>query len=419
MSLWQLVLRSLRQHALSTLAAIVSLALGVGMMTAVVSLRNETHRQFTRVGLGVDGVLGPKGSALQIVLNAIYHLEEMPGKVPWNLVAELRKHPVVERVIPFCTGHSYAGVRVNAVESSFFQGFEIQPGRTLDFDPARGGSGRMFASGTVDEAVIGWEAARRLGVKLGDGFNPVCGITTNDPVHQNDRIVFVGILARTGTPYDRAIYIPLERFYTLGGHGNDAARMLTDLDYREVSGAFVRVRRIRGDLMHPGVRDLAFQLKQNPLAQLVIPNEVLPSLFNIIGWVDHVLLGIAVLVVGLASLFLFVALLNALRERRRDYALLRCLGASRRWVFGLVFGESTLIAALGGIHGLLLGQALMFVGADLIQRETGVLLEQGGSPTLLFGIWAGVTILGALTGLFPAIRAYRLSVVEDLRPFAS
>lgn len=171
--------------------------------------------------------------------------------------------------------------------------------------------------------------------------------------------------------------------------------------------------------MHPGVRDLAFQLKQNPAAQLVIPNEVLPGLFNIIGWVDQVLFGIAVLVVGLASLFLFVALLNALRERRRDYALLRCLGASRSWVFGLVLGEAALIATLGGGAGLLLGQGLMTVGADLIHRETGVLLDGGPSAVLFLGVWVAVALLGALTGLLPAIRAYRMSVVEDLRPFSS
>ncbi|HNV71371.1 MAG TPA: ABC transporter permease, partial [Candidatus Ozemobacteraceae bacterium] len=216
MTLGLLIRRSLAQHWMSTLAAVLSLALGIGLMTAVLSLRQETHRQFTRVGLGVDAVLGPKGSPLQIVLNAIYNLEEMPGKIAWPLVEELRKHDVVERVIPFCTGHSFGGFRVNAIERDFFSGFEIQPGKTLSFDATAGGQGRAFAAGNVNEAVIGWEAARRLGVKLGDSFNPVCGVNQNDPEHHQDQLVFVGVLARTGTPYDRVIYIPLERFYTLG-----------------------------------------------------------------------------------------------------------------------------------------------------------------------------------------------------------
>jgi putative ABC transport system permease protein len=418
MTFFGLLWRSLRQFWLSTLATVVSLSLGVCLMTAVVSLREQTHVHFTRMGLGVDAVLGPKGSPLQIVLNAVYHLEEMPGKVPWPLLEELQKQPMVERVIPFCSGHSFGGVRVNAIAPAFFQGFEYLPEKTLNFAPSEGGQGRGPASGALNEAVAGWEAARKLGIKLGDGFNPVCGVNTGDPVHKDDRLVFVGILARTGTPHDRAIYIPLERFFTLGGHGDAVARMATDLSNREVSGALVKIRKIRGGLMHPGVRDLKFMLAQNPGAQLVLPNEVLPQLFSIIGWVDRVLWGIAVLVVLMASLFLFVSLLNALRERRREYALLRCLGASRRWVFGLVLCESGTITAIGSFLGVLLARGVIWSGALLIQAETGVTLDPwflGAFDILVIPLCVAA---GFLTGLIPAIQAYRLNVLQNLAPQA-
>ncbi len=416
MNFFQIVWRSLRQHALSSLAAVVSLALGVALLTAVVGLRLQTHEQFTRVGLGVDAVLAPKGSPLQITLNAIYHLEEMPGKIPWALLDELRREPAVAMVVPFCTGHSFAGVRVNAIDRSFLTDFEIEPGRLLSFDPALGGAGRPFASGPAKEAVAGWEAAQRLGITLGSSFNPVCGVNLGDPVHQNDHLTFVGILARTGTPHDRAIYIPLDTFYTLGGHGDAVARMATDYASREVSGALVRMRRIRQGVMHPGVRDLKFMLAQNPVAQLVVPAEVLPGLFNIIGWVDHVLVAIAIVVVLLASLFLVVSLLNALRERRRDHALLRCLGAGRRTILGLILAESTIISMTGGILGILLGQILLHRAAILIQAESGVMLPgfRPGLPDLV--IFGALLVLGLLTGLWPAFRAYRAGVLEHLRP---
>lgn len=416
MRLHNLVIKSLLQHLFSTLAAIISLALGVALMSSVIGLRDETHRQFTRVGIGVDAVLGPKGSPLQIVLNSIYHLEEMPGKVSWSLVTELASHPIVERVIPFCTGHSYAGVRVNAIASDYFDNFEIQPQKTLTFDSAGGGQGRAFSGNTEKEAVIGWEAAKALGIKLGDRFNPTCGVNLNDPVHKDDEFTFVGILARTGTPHDRAIYIPLDTFYALGGHGESTARMAADLSTREVSGAFVKIRRIRGGIMHPGIQDLKFLLKQNPEAQLVLPNEVLPSLFNIIGWVDHVLLGIALLIVALSSMFLFVAMLNAMRERRRDYALLRCLGARRRMVFGLVLSEAAFISFFGGIVGIAAGNLIFQVGAHLIKAESGVDLQIVGPGFKDLLILSGVMCMGLLTGLIPAIQAYRINVFEYLKP---
>jgi len=101
-------------------------------------------------------------------------------------------------------------------------------------------------------------------------------------------------------------------------------------EHREISGAYLKIRRLPGGAMNPGIMDLKYNINQSATAQLVVPNEVLPSLFNIIGWVDKTLLAIALLVTLLSALFLLVSLLSALRERRRDLALMRSLGATRR-----------------------------------------------------------------------------------------
>lgn len=416
MSFFTLVLRSLRQHLLSLLAAVISLSLGIGLMVAVVSLRDQTHREFNRIGLGVDGVVGPKGSPMQIVLNAVYHLEEMPGKIRWSLVGELKNDPVVERVIPFCTGHSYAGFRVNAVDPAFIGNFEIMPDNFLGFDPAKGGQGRGFSSATAAEAVAGWEVSRKLSLRLGDTFHPVCGVNLGAPVHDDDALKFVGILGRTGTPHDRAIYIPLDRFFALAGHDSNVARMQTDLSSREISGIYLKIRKIRGGWLHPGLRDLKYRLNQDLSAQLVVPNEVLPQLFNIIGWVDRVLSGIAVLVVGVAFLFLFVSLLNAFREHRRDFAVLRALGASRKWVFGLVLTESLGISLVGGVLGLGLGHLLMSISAFYIEMETGIRLDPWVLSPFDLLVVPVIVAIGVGAGLIPAIQAYRLNPLANLVP---
>jgi putative ABC transport system permease protein len=65
----------------------------------------------------VDAILAPKGSPLQIVLNAIYHREDMPGKIKWTYFKEAQKARIISQAIPFVVGHSYGGVRVNAIDS--------------------------------------------------------------------------------------------------------------------------------------------------------------------------------------------------------------------------------------------------------------------------------------------------------------
>ncbi len=396
--------------------AVISIALGIALLVAVYSLREQSHNTFTQVGLGVDAVLGPRGSPLQIILNSLYHLEEMPGKIKWTYFKEVEKDPLVVQAIPFVVGHSYRGFRVNAIDRRFLTDFEYLPGKRFSFSEKEGGQGRPF--GAPNEAVAGWVAAKSLKLRLGDEFSPVCGVQEGGLVHEEDRLSFVGILAPTGTPHDRAIYIPLETFYGLAGHPQETKIMAQAEEHREISGAYIKIRRIRGGALHPGIQGLKFAINQSDRNQLVIPNEVIPRLFNIVGWVDRVLIAIAAILTALSALFLFFSLLSALRERRRDLALFRALGATRKTVMGLVIFEALIISLLGGILGLLLGHGLISIGAHFIKVETGV--NFSGSYLSLADWLAvpGTVLLGLMAGLLPGIQAYRLGVLKSLSPIS-
>ena len=83
MTLWLLVRRSLRQHLLSTLVTALAIALAGGLLMSVWAVKRQAHDTFTGQTGGWDAVLGARGSKLQLVLNAVFHLEASPGNVPW------------------------------------------------------------------------------------------------------------------------------------------------------------------------------------------------------------------------------------------------------------------------------------------------------------------------------------------------
>jgi putative ABC transport system permease protein len=241
-------------------------------------------------------------------------------------------------------------------------------------------------------------------------------VRSGDPVPANDEIRFVGILAPTGTPHDRAIYIPLETFYTLEGHAENVRHMAEDESSREISGALLKIKRIRGGAIHPGIQDLAYDVNQSATAQIVVPAEVLPRLYDIIGWTDRVLYAIAVMVTVLAGLFLFTALSSAIEARRRDLALLRAIGAGRGTVFGLVIAESIAITFAGGACGIAIGHGLVALGSHFVKIETGIHFSPYYASSADLWLVPVMFVLGALAGLMPAMRAYRLDVMRTLVP---
>ncbi len=77
----------------------------------------------------------------------------MPGKIKWTYFKDVQKERIVSQAIPFVVGHSYGGVRVNAIDPGFLTDFEYMPEKTFSFSEEKGGKGRPFE--TSHEAVAG------------------------------------------------------------------------------------------------------------------------------------------------------------------------------------------------------------------------------------------------------------------------
>ncbi len=100
-------------------------------------------------------------------------------------------------------------------------------------------------------------------------------------------------------------------------------------------------------------------------------------------------------------------MMQAVRERTPELAILKTLGFTDRGVLALVLAEALLFCLFSGALGLVLAAALFPVAKTLV----GFAMQPG--PVMAFGLVAAV-ILALLTGLPPAIRAMRLQIVDAL-----
>jgi putative ABC transport system permease protein len=104
----------------------------------------------------------------------------------------------------------------------------------------------------------------------------------------------------------------------------------------------------------------------------------------------------------------------SMRERTGEVAVLKAIGFSRRLVLFMVLAEAVLVAGMGGVLGSL-GSKVFCDFVDLSKYSGGFLpFYYVPWNIALFGL--GVSLLiGLLSGLFPAVRAANLSVVDGLR----
>ena len=94
--------------------------------------------------------------------------------------------------------------------------------------------------------------------------------------------------------------------------------------------------------------------KQGKVATLAWPiGAVMARLFDKIGWINQILALVSYLVVVVAGGSILASIYNSINERRREFAILRALGARRKTVFAVIVLEAVSIAALGVIIGFI------------------------------------------------------------------
>ena len=143
-----MALAALRHKPLATSLNLLLMAIGVAMMTFILSASSQLEEGAMKDANGIDMVVGAKGSPLQLILSSIYHIDIPTGNIPASAQAELEANALVAEAIPLALGDSYQGYRI--------------VGSTVDYIRHYGGqaaSGVLF--GDTMQVVLGAEVARR------------------------------------------------------------------------------------------------------------------------------------------------------------------------------------------------------------------------------------------------------------------
>jgi putative ABC transport system permease protein len=249
MSLWKIAWRSIQQRALASSLTGFSMALGVAMVVAVLVIKGVVSQSFEEGGksVGYHLVVGAKGGREQLVLSTIFLVSKPVENIPYSYYKKFLPDgefgPLMAKAVPICLGDFYDEYRVVATTPAMLENFDDDPG-VVHFEFAEGRNfehrnrvfkhnGENLRGNGYFEAVLGSEVARTSGKRVGDDINPRHG--ADEESHEHDAFTIVGVLERTGTPSDRAVFVNMEGFFLMPDHRKPVnAHEELDKSYRKL-----------------------------------------------------------------------------------------------------------------------------------------------------------------------------------------
>jgi putative ABC transport system permease protein len=152
-------------------------------------------------------------------------------------------------------------------------------------------------------------------------------------------------------------------------------------------------------------------------AQITDFEDLTRNIQSVIRGVQAFLAGIAGIALLVGGVGVMNTMYTAVLERTREIGILKAVGAKDSHVLLLFLFESGLMGLAGGALGLIVGFSVAWIAVAIVSR---VFQAQGAfSPVLSFGLVVGALffsfLVGAVAGIFPAVRAARLPPVDALR----
>ena len=335
-----IVRADLRRNRLLALVTVLLVAISVATGIAVISQERALRLGSAQAADDFDLLVGAHGSPTQLVLTSIYLRPQTLPLLDGDILVQAGIAPGVKFAAPIAFGDNWQGHPII--------------GTIADF-ASRGGAlqaseGRIFRQ--RGEAVVG--ASVKLSV--GATISPQHGLhhdddgdeNSPDHVHSSRHYTVVGRLPPRNTVWDTAILVPVEDVWA--AHGLPDGHEASTSPHLGPPWTPARLPGVPAIAIKPDSVSAAYLLRakfRTPRSVALFPAEVLNDLYVTLGNVRDLMSVLALATQVLVVAAVLMALLVGFLARSRQFAVLRAIGASRAYVFCVVWVEVALLI-IGG-----------------------------------------------------------------------
>lgn len=414
MNLLRIAIKSARFRRTSLLLTVISIAISVTLLLGVDVVRKEAKSSFLNTISQTDLIVGARSGPSNLLLYSVFHIGSATNNVAWDSYETIDGLDGVAWTVPISLGDSHRGFRVMGTTTDYFEYYRYGTDNQLDFDDG-------VAFDEVYDAVLGADVARDLGYQLGDELIISHGLVSADfAAHDDKPFTVVGILAKTGTPVDRAVLLSLAGIEAVHVDWQGGARSAVTLDADQALKFDLTPTSITAFMVGLDNRATTFRVQREineydgePLSA-ILPGATLNEFWRTISTVEQVLFVLSLFVLIAGLLGMLTTILSTLNERRREIAVLRAIGARPSSVVMLIVLETLLTVIAGCLLGMGLLYGMLALAQPALARRFGVEISPSWlDPTQLL-IMATVIIGATLVSLIPGFVAYRRSLQDGL-----
>ena len=407
----RLMIASMRSRLVPIVLVIVALSASMALLLAVDRIQQATKNGFNQSLSGVDLVLGPGGSGLELVLYTVFHLGKPTNNITTETVSDITDDPMVEWAVPVALGDNHRGYRVISTTDEYFDRIKFGGDQPLVF-----AQGAPFSD--LNETVIGSEVAEALGYALDTSIFVTHGSQMIGKLHDDFSFKITGILASTGTPIDRAVFVSLEGYELihLGWQNGSKTVSLQNLDINAIPKERLYPKTVTA--VYLGLKSKLSLFKfiravrdyPEEAISAVIPGVALAELWSMVGIVDSVFQLLNWLIVGISIVGMVTMIITGLDSRTRELTILRALGLSPPKLAGLVLLETVIISLTAVLSAIVLVSFLTVAAADLLNQWAGVRIELTWLAIDELSTIMIIVLAGVCASLIPAGMVYRRSL---------
>ena len=407
----RLMIASMRSRLVPIVLVIVALSASMALLLAVDRIQQATKNGFNQSLSGVDLVLGPGGSGLELVLYTVFHLGKPTNNITTETVSDITDDPMVEWAVPIALGDNHRGYRVISTTDEYFDRIKFGGDQPLVF-----AQGAPFSD--LNETVIGSEVAEALGYALDTSIFVTHGSQMIGKLHDDFSFKITGILESTGTPIDRAVFVSLEGYELihLGWQNGSKTVSLQNLDINAIPKERLYPKTVTAVYLGLTSKLSLFKfiraVRDYPEEAIsaVIPGVALAELWSIVGIVDSVFQLLNWLIIGISIVGMVTMIITGLDSRTRELTILRALGLSPPKLAGLVLLETIIISLTAVLSAIVLVWFLTVAAADLLNQWAGVRIELTWLAIDELSTIMIIVLAGVCASLIPAGMVYRRSL---------